>query len=131
MPSPEARSKKIRIAFFLITGLFFLVLAGFAWIITDIRENQSDIKKLAVTNNILAKENKHRITEIQDSRTESCKTTYDGIGNVFRPFFPPVPRTEKQQEQLDKFNNKIKELKAGCTKQTKPTQSKPSQNRNE
>ena len=82
-------SRPIKVAFIAVTLLFFLTLAGFAWVIND----------------------------IQNSRESSCRQTYNGIREVFRPFFPEPPRTKEQQADLDKFNNTIDRLMSGCSKQ--------------
>lgn len=99
--------------FIVITVLFFLILLGFSWTVHDIRAVS---KKTA----ILSVENTNRINEIQDSRVSSCKTTYRGIRKVFSPFFPPSPRTEQQQHDVNQFNRIIHDLVDGCGKQTKP-----------
>lgn len=98
-------SGKIKFAFVLMSVIFFLVLIGFARVVNDVSE--------------LTKENEARIADIQSSRTESCKQTYRGIREVFRPFFPKEPRTQKQKKDLSKFNTTITKLQQGCTKQTK------------
>jgi hypothetical protein len=81
--------RSIRNAFIIITAVFFLTLLGFAWV----------------------------IIQLQESRESSCKTTYNGIHDVFLPFFPPQPRTTKQQEDIDKFEAKIVELRTECEEQ--------------
>lgn len=93
-------------AFIIMTLLFLGTLAGFAWVVTNVGD--------------LAKENDNRITDIQTSRLESCISTYEGIREVFKPFFPPPPRTKQQQADLDKFNKTINDLKLKCRKQVKP-----------
>lgn len=56
-------------------------------------------------------------TEIQESRILLCRQTYEGIREVFRPFFPPKKgRTAEQQKDLDKFNNTVDDLKTKCDK---------------
>lgn len=64
-------------------------------------------------------ENQQRIADIQKSRVASCEQTYEGIRQVFKPFFPPPPRSAAQQADLDKFNRTIAKRKAQCVKQTK------------
>lgn len=64
--------------------------------------------------------NSHRIHEIQSSRTVSCERTYEGIREVFRPFFrPPDKSTPKEKADQLKFNITIDRLKKNCSKQTK------------
>lgn len=110
-PYYVALSRTIKRAFFVITLIFFLILAGFAWVVHDIRELSRQTK-------VLVLENQKRISEIQDSRVDSCKSSYDGIYDVFVEFFPEHPRSKKEQESVDKFTNKIKVLRDNCAKQT-------------
>jgi hypothetical protein len=76
--------------------------------------------RLAGETSRLALANEDRIEEIQESRVISCKRTYEGIREVFGPFFPPPPRTKEEQTNLNKFNNRIDDLKSRCSKQTEP-----------
>lgn len=117
-------SQAIKSSFVILTLIFFLILCGFAWLVHDIGEVSQENKRLATANKLLLVENTNRITDIQKSRTESCQRTYEGIREVLRPFFPPPPRTETQQANLDKFNDKVDELKTNCTKQTDPQEAK-------
>jgi hypothetical protein len=71
----------------------------------------------------LADENRNRIVEIQLARASSCRQTYEGVREVFRPLFPPQP-DEQTQDRLDTFNQTIDDLKAACVKQTN-TQEEP------
>jgi hypothetical protein len=64
--------------------------------------------------------NSHRISDIQQSRLVSCQRTYEGIREVFSPFFLPANKeTPKQAENRHKFNTTINRLKEGCSHQTK------------
>lgn len=110
-PYYVALSRTIKRAFFIITAVFFLVLVGFAWIVHDIRGLSQETARLAL-------ENTKRITEIQQSRVDSCRSTYTGIYDVFVEFFPKNPRSKEEQESVDKFTNKIKVLRDGCAGQT-------------
>lgn len=107
---PEKKNNEnsitVMVVFLIMTLLFLSTLAGFAWVVSDVRQ--------------LSKENKNRIEDIQRSRLESCKTTYEGIREVFKPFFPKEPRTQKQQDALDLFNKKIIELQLKCVRQVSP-----------
>lgn len=60
------------------------------------------------------RENRQRISDIRSVRIVSCHQTYEGVREIFRPFFPPAPRTVKQQRDLDKFNRTIDQLKTRC-----------------
>jgi hypothetical protein len=124
--SPKKRlARPIKIAFVLITILFFAILVGYSKIYTNSkndltrdRERLSEIQKLT-------QENAQRIVEIQGSRTYSCKQTYRGIRKVVFQLYPPQPaRTDAQQESLEKFSITIDKFIDGCTKQTKPKNSK-------
>ena len=110
-PYYVAMSRTIKRAFFVITVIFFLILAGFAWVVHDIRE-------LSRQTTVLVLENEKRIDEIQDSRVDSCESSYNGIYDVFVEFFPEEPRSKKEQDQVYKFTNKIEELRNNCDKQT-------------
>lgn len=106
----DKKVKKIKsfpfvITIIIISIIFFVILVAFSW--------------LVIKSQNLADENKNRITDIQHSRIESCKQNYEGIKEVFKPFFPPPPRTQEQQDNLDKFNATILRLKNNCIKQTK------------
>src|SRR3954469_9456779 len=96
--------RRIVIVFVLMTTLFVGILVGFSLIVLNERS--------------LGRENKNRIRDIQKSRIDSCIKTYRSIHEVFEPFFPPPPRTKKQQIMLDKFNTKIITLMQGCIVQT-------------
>lgn len=62
--------------------------------------------------------NNQRTNDIQRSRVESCELTYEGIRQVFRPFFRPKDqRTPKEQRDIRKFNRRIDALKASCPEQ--------------
>lgn len=102
----------IILAFLIVTVIFLAVLIGFAWVVTDVQNNGNNIEKLSLAN-------KDRIKDIQVSRVDSCKKTYEGIREVFQPFFPNPPRTQKQIDDLETFNTTINNLKKGCDKQTK------------
>lgn len=115
------RNRSIEIAFTLVTLLFFTTLLSLAWVINDVRDNTNSRIVLEQENRKLAQENRNRIKDIQESRLKSCQTTYSGIREVFKPFFPPVPRTAEQQKDLDKFNSTINRLILRCETQTKPS----------
>lgn len=117
-------SKAIKVAFIIVTALFFIVLIAFSWVVNDIRVLSDRQTSLLDQNTQLVAENAKRIDEIQNSRLESCKRTYEGIREVFRPFNPPKPRTTQQQSDLDKFNGTIDGLMAGCSVQIKPKEKK-------
>jgi hypothetical protein len=72
------------------------------------------------TNNSLIRENKQRIADIQEQRLASCRQTYEGVRQVFLPFFPPPKgRTAAQQKNLDKFNRTVDRLKGRCETQVR------------
>lgn len=117
--TPKRRStdvwllRPVALAFILLTLLFLGVLIGFALVVTNVQDNSSKIENLV-------KENSNRIADVQISRTESCKTTYDGIKKVIiQTFLPPPPlRTPEQLDRLENFNKLISDLKSDCGKQT-------------
>jgi hypothetical protein len=60
----------------------------------------------------------HQQREIQRQRITSCKHTYEGVREIFRPFFRPAPaRTTKERHDIRKFNRIVDQLKAQCDKQ--------------
>lgn len=63
------------------------------------------------------RQNRLLIHDIQDARVASCKQTYEGVREVFMPLFPKHPNPT-QQRSLDTFNKTIRDLKAGCARQT-------------
>lgn len=115
VPGPEGPKGKpgssistpIKVVFIIMILIFFLTLAGFSWVVSDVREISRKNAELAMMNLGL-------IEDIQKSRLETCEKTYTSIRKVFKPFFPPPPRTSKQQEDLDKFNFTINTLKQEC-----------------
>lgn len=104
-------------AFIIMTLLFLGTLSGFAWVVSDVQSLAKKNNEIVENVKDLVKENKNRITEIQKSRIEACKSTFSGIHKVFEPFFPPPPRTPEQQTNLDKFNKTISDLTQECTKE--------------
>jgi len=105
--------RPVKVAFILLTLVFLGILILFSKTLYDVKHNSTRI-------NGLVTENTHRIGDIQNSRLESCKRTYEGIGEVFQPFFPKAPRTRKQQAELDKFNKRIDQLQQACIDQITP-----------
>src|SRR6266498_3617819 len=70
----------------------------------------------AITFYIQNRNNKDRIMDVQQNRLSSCKTTYDSIRLVFKPFFPPKnQRTKKVQHDIDRLDHTIDMLKKGCS----------------
>lgn len=116
--SDRIRLAPIVWAFIALTVIFFSTLSGFSWVIHDINNNSKQLVILVKENQRLSEENTNRIADIQKARIESCETTYGGINEVFKPFFPPPPRTSEQQANFDKFKAIISRLKKGCVKQT-------------
>jgi hypothetical protein len=123
--SDKWRAKPIKYSFIVLTVIFVIILIGFAKVVHDVQRNSGNIKTLV-------HENAQRITDVQTSRVESCKTTYDGIRKVFKPFFPAHPTNKQQIENLEKFNTIINGLIKKCVIQTKPkTKSKPKADTNQ
>lgn len=64
--------------------------------------------------------NRNRIEEIQNARRVSCERTYEGVREVFIPFFRPIKeRTKAEQKDIDLFNKTVDGLKKRCDKQTR------------
>jgi len=55
----------------------------------------------------------------QHGRLVSCKRTYEGTREIFRPFLTPAPKPGDGKRYADwvKFNKRVDTLKAGCSKQ--------------
>lgn len=112
------RTKPIVLAFIVLALIFFGTLVGFAWVINNVNNNSIQLTGLVADNRRLVKANNDRIADIQKARIESCQQTYGAIGEVFKPFFPPPPRTPEQQKNLDTLNETINVLQKGCSQQT-------------
>jgi hypothetical protein len=70
----------------------------------------------------LSDANRSLIADIQQARVSSCRQTYEGVREVFLPFFPPKKdRTAEQQANLDKLDRTVDRLKARCGQQTRVT----------
>lgn len=99
--------------------ILFTGVTGYA--IRIQRENANDFKHSATRLAALSIANKQRISDIQQSRLESCKSTYNSFHTVFDPFFPPkTKRTEKQKKDLLKFNRIIAKKVRECRVQVSP-----------
>lgn len=114
------KAKHIKRSFAVLTVLFCLTLAGFAWLLVDVQNLSQKTASLSKSTAHLSVENSKRIDEIQNSRISSCKKTYRGVRDVFRPFFPKKPRTVSQKKLVTKFDGVVKRLVRGCEKQTRP-----------
>lgn len=124
-PKATPITRSIKIAFVIVTLIFFVTALAFSWLVIDVRNLNTNHEQIANDNRELISENEDRIVDIQASRIESCQRTYEGIREVFQPLLPPESeRTEKQKENLKKFNDKIDELKSNCPKQTQPKKEK-------
>ena len=65
-------------------------------------------------------QNQNRVSDLQAARVASCVQTYNGVRQVFKPFFRTKSvRTAKEQRNIDKFNRRINQLIASCPEQTK------------
>jgi hypothetical protein len=59
------------------------------------------------------------INNVNHDRVVSCQRTYEGVREIFKPFFqPPKQRTHKQSRDIGKFNHRVDELKGRCDIQT-------------
>lgn len=55
------------------------------------------------------------IGEVQHDRVISCRHTYEGVREIFKPFFLPAKaRTAKERHDIRKFNRRVDRLKANC-----------------
>lgn len=58
---------------------------------------------------------REQTNDIQKSRLHSCQASYEGIREVFKPFFrPPDVQTAKEKADQLKFNSIIDRRKAKC-----------------
>jgi hypothetical protein len=98
----EVRRWQIFISFAAVTIAYCVGL----WLIVHV---QNDVNK----------KNHERIEDINSDRVVSCKRTYEGVREVFRPFFPPEDkRSAEQQKNITIFNRRIHFLKKHCPSQT-------------
>jgi hypothetical protein len=98
----EVRRWQIFISFAAVTIAYCVGL----WLIVHV---QNDVNK----------KNHERIEDINSDRVVSCKRTYEGVREVFRPFLPPVKkRTAEQAKDINTFNHRINFLKRHCPTQT-------------
>lgn len=105
--------------FALAAWLLLVVAVTIAFI--QVGNVNDENRRLVTQTKTLAIENANRITEIQASRTASCKHTYRSMREVFQPFFRPAKlRTPKENSDLRKFNRIINQKVAACDKQTAP-----------
>jgi hypothetical protein len=117
---PEATKRKVKLSFILLTLVFLFTLVGFSVMYLDAKS--------------LAEENNNRIDDIQKARLNSCRHTYLGIFEVFKPFLPPkpskhprhhvrvTPLTKKQYAARLKFENRINVLVKHCNVQVRSSQ---------
>jgi hypothetical protein len=63
--------------------------------------------------------NRHRITDVQDSRIFSCERTYHSFPEMFRPFYPREEKdwTPEQVSSFNKLTARANELAKTCTHQ--------------
>lgn len=56
---------------------------------------------------------------IQHGRLQSCRTSYQGVREIFQPFLnpPPKPGDGKRYHDYVKFNNRVDFLRGNCSKQ--------------
>ena len=94
--SDRVRLAPIVWAFIAITAIFFGTCIGFAWVVHDVNNNSRQLTQLVSDNRQLLKENDARISDIQNARIESCQRTYQGVKEVFSPFFPKPLLTPQQ-----------------------------------
>lgn len=86
-------------------------------VIWSVRAERNNTNKVRT----LVQQNKERITDVQISRFQSCKETYESFHQVLDPFFPPSKkRTAEQQRDFTKFNRIIKKKIAQCRAQVTP-----------
>lgn len=91
-------------------GLWMVVLSVVLALALKHTNDQADKAKE------LSQDNRQLIISVNQSRLESCRRTYEGVRQVFKPVLPVNP-TPKQQSDLNKFNNRIDYLKSQCITQ--------------
>ena len=122
----KIRVRTIKLAFTILTILFFLTLVGFAWVLNDVQSLTQKTANLTKANGRITRttahltvENSKRIKEIQISRASSCRQTYRGVRKVVEKLLPKHP-TPVQKANTQKFEGIIHNLIEGCKAQTKP-----------
>jgi hypothetical protein len=69
---------------------------------------------------LVAKDLRHKDSQIQSSRVESCIRNYGAFNQVFARFFPPpAKRTKRQQRDLNKLHSTVRQLQSRCAEQIK------------
>ena len=80
-----------------------------------------EAKVLAASNAKLTRENQRRITEIQESRVQSCAQTYQAIIDAFMPIVREQVKsgtqTEQQRGQAQEFFRGLRNRQKSCAKQ--------------
>lgn len=67
------------------------------------------------------RDGRERDNQIQQNRVASCQRTYEGVREVFKPFFKPVKQmTPRELDNFTKFNRTVDRLKRRCSVQIKP-----------
>lgn len=107
-----------KLAFAILTVIFFATLFGYMKLVLDIRNLSHESIHLTEKYIVLTKENKRVIAEIQKNRLTSCQKTYEGIHDVVRiAFLGERPLTEEQKKFSIHFNMIISDLKKKCKTQ--------------
>jgi hypothetical protein len=115
----DNRNRRVRRAFIVLTVLFFLVLVSFMILLINVRHvSQRSLRNSSVAKE-LTRENKARIIHDRVVRVKRCKEVFTGIDQVFEIFIPKTVKTVQQQHDIDKFRNRIRELKKACERPPK------------
>lgn len=110
--------KRVTRSFIALCAVFAILLSIMGCQQRQVRDLSDRSARLAEISAKLSQENADRISDIQSARAASCRRTYEGIREVFKPFFPPKPNARQKADQ-DKFNRTVDRLKANCNKQTR------------
>jgi hypothetical protein len=116
----EVRRWQIVVSFLAVTIAF---VVGLAWIVhvqDDVnRKNHDRITDLVRLQLEVNRKNQARVNDIQHDRVVSCRRTYEGVREIFKPLLPPPPKlTVRERRNLRIFNHRIDQLKAHCPGQT-------------
>jgi hypothetical protein len=105
----------VKVAFVLLTLLFFAILISFMVLLVQVRHVSHNAVHISRNNSILLSENRKRIINDQRNKIVQCKHVYSGVKEVFEIFFPKNAKG-RERKNIEKFNDRINELKASCDK---------------
>lgn len=113
MKEVQLRRWEVALAFIMLTISFTVSVGWMTHLQHELnRKNAERITDIQALNH-------ERLMDIQQERLESCRRGYEGVRQVFRPFFsPPGKRKPAERKTIRKFDRIVDHLKAHCSVQT-------------